>query len=81
MKVKIGDQTFDMSKLRGLMRKLLDLGLNGDIGAIRLSLAYLSPAHAELAGAAPDIEPPLTEAELAVFKTFGLPPEDNSNAP
>jgi hypothetical protein len=34
------------------MRKLLDIGMGGDVGAIRLSLAYLSPAHAELAGAA-----------------------------
>jgi Family of unknown function (DUF5681) len=66
VKVKIGDQTVQMSKHHGLMRKLLDLGLNGDIGAIRLALAYLSPAHAELAGAAPNIEPPLTEAEIAI---------------
>jgi hypothetical protein len=81
VKVKIGDQTVQMSKHHALMRKLIDLGLSGDIRAIRLSLAYLSPAHAELAGAAPDIEPPLTEAELAVFKTFGLPPEEDNNAP
>jgi hypothetical protein len=70
VKFQVGDQTVVMSKHHGLMRKLLDLGLGGDIAAIRLSLAYLSPAHAELAVAAPDIEPPLTEAELAVFKMF-----------
>jgi hypothetical protein len=68
VKVKIGEQIVEMSKLQALMRKLLDLGLGNDIAAIRLSLAYLVPAHAEAAAAAPDIEPPLTEAELAVFK-------------
>jgi hypothetical protein len=52
--------------------------LNGDIGAIRLALAYLSPAHAELAGAAPNIEPPLTEAEIAIFNTFDIK-EEGSN--
>jgi Family of unknown function (DUF5681) len=81
VKVKIGDQTIQMSKHHALMRKLLDIGMGGDVGAIRLSLAYLSPAHAELAGAAPNIEPPLTEAEIAVFNTFGMPPECDSHDP
>jgi hypothetical protein len=53
------------------MRKLLDIGMGGDVGAIRLSLAYLSPAHAELAGAAPDIEPPLTEASPPYLHSRG----------
>jgi hypothetical protein len=76
VKVKIGDQTVQMSKHQALLRKLLDIGIGGDVGAIRLSLAYLSPAHAELASAAPEIEPPLTEAELAVFNTFDIPPDE-----
>jgi Family of unknown function (DUF5681) len=79
VKVKIGDKTFEMTKLRGQLRKLLDIGMGGNLGAIRLSLAYLSPAHAELAGAAPDIEPPLTEAEIAVFKTFDAQPENDND--
>ena len=67
VKVKIGEQVVQMTKLQALMRKLLDLGLANDVAAIRLSLAYLMPAHAELVATAPDIEPPLTEAEIAVF--------------
>jgi hypothetical protein len=76
VKVQIGDQTVQMSKHHALMRKLLDIGLGGDIAAIRLSLAYLSPAHAELAVCAPDIEPPLTEAELAVFQLVEHEPDE-----
>jgi hypothetical protein len=79
VKVKIGDQTVQMSKHHALMRKLLDLGLGGDIAAIRLSLAYLSPAHAALAEAPPDIEPPLTDAEIAVFKMIDVPSQDEND--
>jgi hypothetical protein len=68
-----------MSKHHALMRKLLDLGLGGDIAAIRLSLAYLSPAHAALAEAPPDIEPPLTDAEIAVFKMIDVPSQDEND--
>lgn len=80
IKVQIGDQIVSMSKHHGLIRKLLDLGLNGDIAAMRLALAYLSPAHAELAGAAPNTEPPLTDAEIAVFQLNHLKSEGGENA-
>jgi Family of unknown function (DUF5681) len=79
VKVKIGDQTVQMSKHHALMRKLLDIGIGGNVGAIRLSLDYLSPAHAELAGAAPNIEPPLTEAEIAIFNSFDVQEGDSND--
>lgn len=80
IRVQIGDQVVSMSKHHALMRKLLDQGLNGDIAAIRLALAYLSPAHAELAGAAPNTEPPLTDAEIAVFQLINLKSEGDEDA-
>jgi hypothetical protein len=78
VKVKIGDQIVEMSKQQGLLRRLLDLALGGDIAAIRLSLAYLMPAHAEAIAATPDIEQPLTDAELAVLAIMSKPGDDDN---
>lgn len=70
VKVKMDDKVVTMSMMEMVVKKLYNMASAGDIGAIRLVLAYLTPAHAELANAAPDIEPPLTEAEIAIFETF-----------
>ena len=79
MKVKIGDDIVQMSKQEALFRKLLDIGLGGNVPAMRLALAHLLPAHAELTAAAPESEPPLTEAELAVLATIMSEPGDDNN--
>ncbi len=80
IKVQIGDQVVSMSKHRALIRKLIDIGTRGDIAAVRLALAYLTPAHAELVGVAANTEPPLTEAEIAVFQLTNLKSEGGENA-
>lgn len=47
IKVKSGDKIVEVPRMRALMRKPLDLGLQGNIAAIRLALVYLSTAYAE----------------------------------
>jgi hypothetical protein len=67
VKVRVGEEVVRMPKQRALMRKLIDLALQGDIGAIRLTLAHLGIAHAA-AGQESVAELPLTEDELALLK-------------
>lgn len=69
VKVKSGDKIIQVPRMRALMRKLLDLGLQGNMAAMRLALAYLSMAHAEAQVALPH-EAPLSDDELAVLKLF-----------
>lgn len=76
VKVKSGDKIVEVPRMRALMRKLLDLGLQGNIAAIRLALVYLSTAYAETQAAHPQ-EAPLTEDELAVLKLFASKAEQS----
>ncbi len=69
VKVKTGDKIVQVPRVRALMRKLLDLGLQGNVAAMRLALAYLSIAHAEAQIIHPH-EAPLSDDELAVLKLF-----------
>ena len=55
------------------MRKLFDLGLQGNVAAPRFVLSYLAQAQAAL-GSAADPEAPLTEDELAVLKLMSAKP-------
>ena len=55
------------------MRKLLDVGLQGNVTALRCVLSYLAQAQAAL-GSAADPEAPLTEDELAVLKLMSMKP-------
>ena len=58
---------------RATVRKLFDLGLQGNVAALRFVLSYLAQAQAPL-GSAVDPEAPLTEDELAVLKLMSLKP-------
>jgi hypothetical protein len=69
VKVKTGDKIVQVPRMRALMRKLLDLGLQGNVAAMRLALAYLSMAHAEAQLTHPH-EAPLSDDELAVLTLF-----------
>ncbi|MGO9773600.1 MAG: DUF5681 domain-containing protein [Roseiarcus sp.] len=73
VKVKVGDQIFSMDKERALVRKLIDMGIMGDISAARLVLSRRDHAQAEM-DAAPDAEAPLTEEELDVLKMIAKQP-------
>jgi hypothetical protein len=66
-KIKIGDKVLRIDKDRATVRKLFDLGLQGNVAALRFVLSYLAQAQAAL-GSAADPEAPLTEDELAVLK-------------
>ena len=78
VKMKVGDQVVPMSKLRGLFRRLFDIGLGGDISAIRLALAYIMPAFTAIAEVAPLQEIPLTEEELDVLKLLSARPKGSA---
>jgi hypothetical protein len=67
VKVQIGDQVMRVDKERALLRRLIDLSLQGDIKAARLVLGLLDRARAAME-LSPDSEAPLTEEELAVLK-------------
>jgi len=69
IKVKSGDKILKVSRLRALMRKLIDLSLQGNMAALRLVVPYLSKAHAEAQVTRPH-EAPLSDDELAVLKLF-----------
>ncbi len=73
VKVKVGDQIIPMDKERALHRKLIDMGIMGDIPAARLVLSRLDRAQAAM-DAAPDVEAPLTEEELDVLKMIAKQP-------
>lgn len=67
IKVKVGDQVVQIDKERALMRKLLDLALQGDVKAARLVIDLRARAEATMEATA-DLETPLTEEELEVLK-------------
>ena len=73
VKVKVGDQIFSMDKERALLRKLIDMGIMGDISAARLVLSRRDHAQAAM-DAAPNAEAPLTEEELDVLKMIAKQP-------
>ena len=55
------------------MRRLFDLGLHGNVAALRLATSLLAQAQAELTNTAAS-EEPLTEEELAVLKLISKNP-------
>jgi hypothetical protein len=66
-KVKVGEKVLHIDKDRALMRRLFDLGLHGNVPALRFAMALLAQAQTAL-GAMGAPEEPLTEEELAVIK-------------
>jgi Family of unknown function (DUF5681) len=66
VKFQIGDKVMHMDRDRALMRKLLDIALQGNVRAIQLVADRLRQAQATLAAKA-DPEAPLTEAEIALI--------------
>ena len=66
VKIKVGEDVLQVTKQRALMRKLLDLGLQGNMAAMRAVLTQLALAHTE-DETAPPAEQPLTEEELAIL--------------
>jgi Family of unknown function (DUF5681) len=59
-KVKVGDKIEHIDKDRALMRRLFDLGLHGNVPALRYAMSLLAEAQAALVETA-DPEAPLTE--------------------
>ena len=72
-KVKVGDKIEHIDKDRALMRRLFDLGLHGNVQALRFVPGLLAQAQAALVETA-DPEAPLTEEELAVLKLVSKTP-------
>jgi hypothetical protein len=72
-KIKVGDKVLHIDKDRATVRKLFDLGLQGNVAALRFVLSYLAQAQAAQ-GSAADPEAPLTEDELAVLKLMSMKP-------
>ncbi len=72
-KVKIGDKVVHIDKDRALLRRLFDLGLQGNLHAIRLVMSRLAQAQAAL-GETAESEDPLTDEELAVLKLISKNP-------
>jgi Family of unknown function (DUF5681) len=75
-KVKVGEKVLHIDKDRALMRRLFDLGLHGNVAALRFAMSLLAQAaqaQAELSDTA-DPEEPLTEDELAVLKLISKNP-------
>jgi hypothetical protein len=70
VKVKIGDDIVQLSKHQAIIRKLYIMALEGNVVALRLILSQLGSA--ELAQDQGEIEPPLTDAELAMAAVLGL---------
>ncbi len=68
-KVKVGEKILHIDKDRALMRRLFDLGLHGNVPALRFAMSLLAQAQAELTDAG-DPEEPLTEDELTVLTHF-----------
>src|SRR5271166_1365300 len=72
-KVKVGEKVLHIDKDRALMRRLFDLGLHGNVPALRFAMSLLAQAQAELSDT-DDPEEPLTEEELAVLKLISKNP-------
>jgi len=68
--IKSGDQVREAPKREALVRRLIDMALQGDLAAARLALPHLFNAEAEAANANPldAAPPPLSEAERAAMK-------------
>ena len=66
VKVKVGDDIVQMDKGRALARKLFDMGLQGQLAALRFAAERLAQAE-NAQGPTADPEAPLTEDELAVL--------------
>ena len=72
-KVKVGDKIEHIDKDRALMRRLFDLGLHGNVQALRfVTSSSGSGAGGPRRGGRP--EAPLTEEELAVLKLVSKTP-------
>lgn len=67
VKLKSGDKVVHMDRDRALVRKLLEMALQGNMRAAQLVTDRLRQAQAALA-AKPNTEAPLTEDEIALFK-------------
>jgi Family of unknown function (DUF5681) len=65
-RVKVGDKIERIDKDRAAIRRLFDLGLHGNVPALRYATSLLAQAQAALVETA-DPEAPLTEEELAVL--------------
>lgn len=72
VKIKVGDDVVQLSKHRAIVRKLYNMALEGNIAAARLILPQLGAAEA--AGVSGDLEPPLSEEEIALAAKLGLVP-------
>jgi hypothetical protein len=66
VKVKVGNDIVQMDKGRALARKLFDMGLQGQLAALRFAAERLAQAE-NAQDATADPEAPLTEDELAVL--------------
>ena len=66
-KVKVGDKVIHIDKDRAMLRRLIDLGLLGNVSALRYAMSLVAQAQGAL-GAIADPEEPLTEEELAIIK-------------
>jgi hypothetical protein len=66
VKVKVGDNIVQMDKGRALIRKLIDMALQGQMAALRFAAERLAQAQ-NTQDATADPEAPLTEDELAVL--------------
>ena len=77
VKVKVGDEIIQIPKQQAVVRKLYLMAMEGNIVAVRLTLALTGSA--ELAEANGQLEPPLTEEELQLAKALGLKPGGGSH--
>jgi len=67
VKIKVGEDIVQIPKQRAVVRKVLDLALQGNMPALRIVLTQLAAAHTDEEAALP-AELPLTEEELAVMQ-------------
>ena len=72
-KVKVGEKVLHIDKDRASIRRLFDLGLYGNVAALRYAMSLLTQAQAKLGDTA-DPEAPLTEEELAVLNILSKRP-------
>jgi hypothetical protein len=72
-KVKVGDKVLHIDKDRAMLRRLIDLGLQGNVSALRYAMSLLAQAQGAL-GTMADPEEPLTEEELAIIKLLSKKP-------
>src|SRR6478609_7043961 len=68
VKVKVGDEVVQLSKLEAIVRKLYNMALEGNVGVLRLILAQIGAAEAT--EVPDDTAMPLSDEEIAVLKLF-----------